>query len=399
MSRDVFRDLWSKLTTTFNDALDNLVDDHGVRGTAKESTRPDRLQNRPEGLRSRPLPEQKLPEPRLNQRGHDDDAATANHSNMYDSSPDEMYRDNIHLDFVTDMLKDGEDNDTLPDNTSDSEVQKNLLYQDGFFGDNTSDDSLEFICGQKISKEPFSFKEPSDVRPGTTASPNLMDMDFGNSVEDYYKSPKLHTLANNSKRVNFLEDSCDDTLFGSFNNDQTFLHPKSSSIPIQKGPATTTKTSSIKNSTFEDDFDPLSPKYATASTAESVLPSSPTSKDTLFEMLQGLSLNLPTRPSSIDLASIEENIDRWKRGKEKNLRLLLTTLDKTVWREGVTWEPPKAISMVTPDQVRLVYRKIMPRIHPDKWQHTSTQESILYSNLIFCILNEAWESFKFQHKL
>ena len=117
-----------------------------------------------------------------------------------------------------------------------------------------------------------------------------------------------------------------------------------------------------------------------------------------LELLKELSLSLQDQPSIDTLKLIEDRVNKWKGSKGGNLRYLLVTLDKAVWPAGVTWIPPKALDLLDATAVKAVYRKIVAKVHPDKWQNAPHEDSLL-SNLIFCTLNEAWELFRTQNNL
>lgn len=63
--------------------------------------------------------------------------------------------------------------------------------------------------------------------------------------------------------------------------------------------------------------------------------------------------------------SVTERINTWKKGKEGNLRALLTSLDQILW-EGSGWTKVTMGQLVVPGKVKVVYMKGIARVHPDK---------------------------------
>lgn len=56
----------------------------------------------------------------------------------------------------------------------------------------------------------------------------------------------------------------------------------------------------------------------------------------------------------------------WTKGKEKNIRALLCSLGTVLWDGEERWKPIGMHQLVTPDQVKKVYRKAVLSVHPDK---------------------------------
>jgi len=63
--------------------------------------------------------------------------------------------------------------------------------------------------------------------------------------------------------------------------------------------------------------------------------------------------------------TVSERINTWKKGKEGNLRALLTSLDQILW-EGSGWTKVTVGQLVIPGKVKVVYMKGIARVHPDK---------------------------------
>jgi len=62
---------------------------------------------------------------------------------------------------------------------------------------------------------------------------------------------------------------------------------------------------------------------------------------------------------------IDNIIFAWKKGKEDNLRALLSSLDKVLWPE-LGWEGANLSDLITPQKVKIKYMKAVGRVHPDK---------------------------------
>ena len=56
----------------------------------------------------------------------------------------------------------------------------------------------------------------------------------------------------------------------------------------------------------------------------------------------------------------------WTRGKEKNIRALLSSLGDVLWDGETRWPKPGIHLMVEPSQVKKMYRNASRVVHPDK---------------------------------
>lgn len=56
----------------------------------------------------------------------------------------------------------------------------------------------------------------------------------------------------------------------------------------------------------------------------------------------------------------------WIEGKERNIRALLSTMHTVLWEGETRWKPVGMADLVTPEQVKKVYRKAVLVAHPDK---------------------------------
>ena len=85
----------------------------------------------------------------------------------------------------------------------------------------------------------------------------------------------------------------------------------------------------------------------------------------------------------------EARVFKWKDGKARNLRALLCSLDTVLW-ESTKWSKCGMHQLVTPADVKKMYRKACLAVHPDKQVGTNNEE---LSKLIFMELNDAWSDF------
>ncbi|KAF2069298.1 hypothetical protein CYY_009379 [Polysphondylium violaceum] len=91
---------------------------------------------------------------------------------------------------------------------------------------------------------------------------------------------------------------------------------------------------------------------------------------------------------------VSEKIKNWgeKHGKKNNLRVLLSTLHEVLWEES-GWEKVTYGAVMTPAQVKKVYRKAIMVVHPDK-VHLGTPEQKMLAQRIFESLREGFDVFK-----
>lgn len=83
----------------------------------------------------------------------------------------------------------------------------------------------------------------------------------------------------------------------------------------------------------------------------------------------------------------------WIEGKERNIRALLSTMHTVLWEGETRWKPVGMADLVTPEQVKKVYRKAVLVVHPDK---ATGQPYEQYAKMIFMELNDAWSEFDTQ---
>ncbi|KAI8787018.1 cyclin-G-associated kinase isoform X1 [Biomphalaria glabrata] len=92
-----------------------------------------------------------------------------------------------------------------------------------------------------------------------------------------------------------------------------------------------------------------------------------------------------------EMDPIKLKVMEWTKGKEKNIRALLCSLGSVLWDGEARWQPIGMHQLVTPDQVKKVYRKAVLSVHPDKLTDDPNQP---LAKLIFMELNDAWAKFE-----
>ena len=112
----------------------------------------------------------------------------------------------------------------------------------------------------------------------------------------------------------------------------------------------------------------------------------PTAKDTN----QGKTIGQMKKADLVKTMDPDEaKILDWKEGKSRNIRTLLCSLHKVIF-SGTRWTECGMHQLVSPGDVKKMYRKACLAVHPDK--QTGTENENL-SKLIFMELNEAWSEF------
>ncbi len=89
--------------------------------------------------------------------------------------------------------------------------------------------------------------------------------------------------------------------------------------------------------------------------------------------------------------SVDAKIDNWKRGKETNLRALLSSLDTIVWPE-LGWKPIALHQVLDQAGLKKNYTKAIARLHPDKIKKDATTEQKMIASAAFHAINEAWNA-------
>lgn len=81
----------------------------------------------------------------------------------------------------------------------------------------------------------------------------------------------------------------------------------------------------------------------------------------------------------------------WTRGKENNIRALLSTLGDVLWDGEDRWPKPGMHLMIEAAQVKRMYRNASRVVHPDKQTGTTNED---LSKAIQTELNDAYKDFE-----
>ncbi|EFA82636.1 DNAJ heat shock N-terminal domain-containing protein [Heterostelium album PN500] len=93
---------------------------------------------------------------------------------------------------------------------------------------------------------------------------------------------------------------------------------------------------------------------------------------------------------------ISDRVKHWaeKNNRRNNIRVLLATLHEVLWEES-GWEKITLGAVITPVQVKKVYRKAIMVVHPDK-VNNGTLEQKMIAQRIFESLREEYEVFRIE---
>ncbi|KAK1368988.1 hypothetical protein POM88_035080 [Heracleum sosnowskyi] len=94
-----------------------------------------------------------------------------------------------------------------------------------------------------------------------------------------------------------------------------------------------------------------------------------------------------------EMKMMEEGIKLWSCGKERNIELLLCTLQDILWPNS-GWCPIPPTNLYESSNVKKAYQRARLRLHPDKLQQRGATLSQKYiAERIFLILQEAWDAY------
>uniref|UniRef100_A0A453IR50 J domain-containing protein n=2 Tax=Triticinae TaxID=1648030 RepID=A0A453IR50_AEGTS len=89
----------------------------------------------------------------------------------------------------------------------------------------------------------------------------------------------------------------------------------------------------------------------------------------------------------------QSKIREWSKGKEGNIRSLLSTLQYVLWPES-GWKPVPLVNIIEGAAVKKAYQKALLCLHPDKLQQRGAAMHQKYiAEKVFEILQEAWKEF------
>ncbi|MED6197388.1 molecular chaperone [Stylosanthes scabra] len=90
---------------------------------------------------------------------------------------------------------------------------------------------------------------------------------------------------------------------------------------------------------------------------------------------------------------IDNKIQQWSKGKETNIRSLLSTLQLVLWPES-GWKPVPLVDIIEGNAVKRAYQRALLCLHPDKLQQKGAASHQKYiAEKVFDILQEAWTQF------
>ncbi|XP_062099023.1 J domain-containing protein required for chloroplast accumulation response 1 [Humulus lupulus] len=103
--------------------------------------------------------------------------------------------------------------------------------------------------------------------------------------------------------------------------------------------------------------------------------------------------NPETGPHNQEMQDLDTKIRQWTRGKEGNIRSLLSTLQYVLWAES-GWKPVPLVDIIEGNAVKRSYQKALLCLHPDKLQQKGAASHQKYiAEKVFDILQEAWNYF------
>ncbi|XP_020574707.1 J domain-containing protein required for chloroplast accumulation response 1 isoform X2 [Phalaenopsis equestris] len=98
-------------------------------------------------------------------------------------------------------------------------------------------------------------------------------------------------------------------------------------------------------------------------------------------------------PQQDQIKDLDAKIRQWSRGKEGNIRSLLSTLQLVLWPES-GWKQVPLVNIIEGASVRKAYQKALLCLHPDKLQQKGASSNQKYiAEKVFDILQEAWDHF------
>lgn len=113
----------------------------------------------------------------------------------------------------------------------------------------------------------------------------------------------------------------------------------------------------------------------------------------ITELAQDEERELQTSDNHEEIQVIDDKIQKWSKGKEGNIRSLLSTLQYVLW-SGSGWNPVPLVDIIEGNAVKRTYQKALLCLHPDKLQQKGATSHQKYTaEKIFDILQEAWTLF------
>ncbi|KAJ6722556.1 J DOMAIN-CONTAINING PROTEIN REQUIRED FOR CHLOROPLAST ACCUMULATION RESPONSE 1 [Salix koriyanagi] len=113
----------------------------------------------------------------------------------------------------------------------------------------------------------------------------------------------------------------------------------------------------------------------------------------ITELAKDEGRELQTSDNHDEVQVIDDKIQKWSKGKEGNIRSLLSTLQYVLW-SGSGWNPVPLVSIIERNAVKRTYQKALLCLHPDKLQQKGATAHQKYTaEKVFDILQESWTHF------
>lgn len=91
--------------------------------------------------------------------------------------------------------------------------------------------------------------------------------------------------------------------------------------------------------------------------------------------------------------SYENKVRKWSKGKEGNIRSLLSTLQYVLWPNS-GWKPVPLVDIIEANAVKRAYQRALLCLHPDKLQQKgAAPHQKFIAEKVFDVLQEAWDHF------
>ncbi|KAM6552014.1 hypothetical protein CsatB_001822 [Cannabis sativa] len=127
-----------------------------------------------------------------------------------------------------------------------------------------------------------------------------------------------------------------------------------------------------------------------AKLVEEAMPNTRTFPQELMDNKHGI---VQSSESQMEMRLQDENIRLWSSGKEKDIRLLLSTLHYILWANS-GWSAISLTNLIESSQVKKAYQKARLCLHPDKLQQRGVTLPQKYvADKAFSLLQDAWASF------
>ncbi|KAJ6224835.1 hypothetical protein RDWZM_003380 [Blomia tropicalis] len=246
----------------------------------------------------------------------------------------------------------------------------------------------------------------------------LMASNINNQTDNLFDTPVENNISN--KNSNLLRNTSTPNLakldpFSDFDNllgfSKTDSNKSNNSIPRVSSytsfPADSSKITNANNlNQLPSTSASTKPNYSRSNFSD--IPSTTGIKTRVvgneFEDLLGGFIKTPTETNPKSIAQLrkeellkEGSIDptklkimEWTENKERNIRALLCSLNSVIW-DGCNWTSIGMHQLLTPSDVKKMYRKACLAVHPDKLVGSPHEELAKY---IFMELNDAWNEFE-----